>query len=73
MKKMFYLLFVPFLLLNSTHILAKGYYSYPENSYRTTGDTHYVRPYVKQDGTYVEGHESGNPGSGIHCHDNVCY
>ncbi len=34
--------------------------------------THYVDSYVRQDGTSVEGHMAGNPGSGIHCHDNVC-
>ena len=37
-----------------------------------SGGTHYVNGYTRSNGTYVEGHESGNPGSGIHCHDNVC-
>ena len=36
------------------------------------GGTHYVRGYTRSNGTYVEGHRSGNPNSGIHCHDNVC-
>jgi len=30
--------------------------------------THHVRAYTKSDGTYVRGHEAGNPGSGVHCH-----
>jgi len=37
------------------------------------GGTHNVRPYFKKDGTFVQGHRAGNPGSGIHCHDNICY
>jgi len=36
------------------------------------GGTHWVSSYSRSDGTYVQGHEAGNPGSGIHCHDNVC-
>lgn len=35
--------------------------------------THSVRPYIRKDGTFVQGHRAGNPRSGIHCHDNVCY
>lgn len=37
------------------------------------GNTHDVKPYFKKDGTYVEGHKSGNPRSGVHCHNNICY
>lgn len=37
------------------------------------GGTHSVRPYVRKDGTFVKGHRAGNPGSGVNCHDNVCY
>jgi hypothetical protein len=37
-----------------------------------SGGTHEVQSYYRGDGTYVEEHLSGNPGSGIHCHDNVC-
>jgi hypothetical protein len=36
------------------------------------GGIHNVRSYERTDGTYVESHLSGNPGSGIHCHYNVC-
>ena len=37
------------------------------------GGTHSVKPYVRKDGTFVQGHRAGNPGSGVHCHDNICY
>ena len=46
-----------------SNAFASDYYS---------GGTHYVEGYSRSDGTYVEGHEAGNPGSGIHCHDSVC-
>ena len=36
------------------------------------GGTHTVHTYTKRDGTVVKKHLSGNPGSGIHCHNNVC-
>jgi len=36
------------------------------------GGTHEVSGYSRSDGTYVQPHLSGNPGSGIHCHDDVC-
>ncbi|MBN2689730.1 MAG: hypothetical protein JXR42_03925 [Gammaproteobacteria bacterium] len=36
------------------------------------GDTHYVQSYTRGDGTYVQGHLAGNPGSGVNCHDNLC-
>lgn len=35
--------------------------------------THNVRPYFKRNGTYIQRHRAGNPRSGIHCHNNVCY
>ena len=34
--------------------------------------THTVETYNKSDGTTVYEHEAGNPGSGIHCHNNFC-
>lgn len=37
------------------------------------GNTHHVRGYTKNDGSYVPPHESGNPGSNVHCHNNECY
>lgn len=37
------------------------------------GRTHNVRPYFKKNGTFVQGHRAGNPGSGVHCRNNVCY
>ena len=37
------------------------------------GGTHSVKPYSKKNGTYVPEHRAGNPNSGIHCHNNVCY
>lgn len=54
--------------------MAKGgaHYAQPHVTRSSQGGTHYVRPYVKKNGTYVQGHLSGNPGSGIHCHNNVC-
>lgn len=33
---------------------------------------HYVHGYYRHNGTYVRGHYAGNPGSGIHCHNNIC-
>jgi len=60
MKKIIYMFLVAAILATSMPIFAKG-------------GVHYVRPYVKKNGTYVQGHLSGNPGSGIHCHNNVCY
>jgi len=39
----------------------------------TYSRTHSVRSYVRKDGTFVQGHLAGNPRSGVHCHDNVCY
>lgn len=36
------------------------------------GGVHYVNSYTKSNGTYVQGHLAGNPGSGIHCHNNIC-
>ena len=38
-----------------------------------TENTHHVEPYFKRNGSFVNGHRSGNPGSRIHCRDNVCY
>lgn len=37
------------------------------------GGTHYVRSYTKKNGTHIQGHQSGNPRSGVHCHGNFCY
>jgi hypothetical protein len=48
------------------------YQSSNVNAYAVSS-THDVRPYTKRDGTYVEGHKAGNPGSGVHCRNNVCY
>lgn len=50
----------------------RAYRESKENTFATE-NTHHVRPYFRRDGTYVHGHLSGNPGSGIHCRDNVCY
>jgi len=33
--------------------------------------SHHVRGYTRSNGTYVQGHEAGNPGSGVHYHNNV--
>ncbi len=41
-------------------------------AYDNGDGTHTVRSYTKSDGTYVEEHKSGNPGSGVHCKDNFC-
>jgi hypothetical protein len=73
MKKTLCAMLIAATLLVSFSILARGY-GHSSSSYRShsLGSTHYVRPYVKQNGTYVKGHLSGNPYSGVHCHDNVC-
>jgi hypothetical protein len=70
MKKSTCALLVSIVLLTPTALLANSY-SNPYGSYENEG-THYVQSYEKKDGTFVEGHRSGNPGSGIHCEDNVC-
>ena len=49
-------------LVSQSHAYSSGY-----------GRTHSVRPYFKKDGTFVQGHRSGNPGSGVHCHNDICY
>ena len=71
MKKIICACLATIALSASTSLFAYSNSNY--NDGYSESDTHYVRPYVKQDGTYVEGHRSGNPGSGVHCHDNVCY
>lgn len=55
---------------------AKHSYSYSNKSpkYGSSYEkTHRVRPYIKRDGTFVQGHRAGNPGSGVHCRNNTCY
>lgn len=71
MRKTYACLAIIFLLA-STSVMAGEYYNSYENN-NNIGETHYVRPYVKEDGTFVEGHRSGNPGSGVHCHGYSCY
>jgi hypothetical protein len=66
MKRVFYLWLIANLLLISSTAAAKAHYN-------KMGGTHYTRPYIKKSGTFVQGHHSGNPGSGIHCHDGICY
>ena len=41
-------------------------------AYDNGDGTHTVEAYTKSDGTFVQEHEAANPGSGIHCHGNVC-
>lgn len=62
-------------LLTSESYANRGYpYSYKTPRYGSVyGRTHTVKPYTKRDGTFVQGHRAGNPGSGIHCHNNICY
>jgi hypothetical protein len=64
MKKLGLVVVLLFTLLSSFSVLARGYHS--------SGGTHYVKSYVTKNGVHVAGHLSGNPGSGIHCHHNVC-
>lgn len=55
---------------------AKRSYSSPYSSPRYStgfGKTHSVRPYFKKNGTFVQRHRAGNPRSGVHCQNNVCY
>jgi len=57
----------------STHHYHYPHYSHYRNNYSyRSGGTHWVRTYRKRNGTIVQGHLSGNPGSGIHCHNNIC-
>lgn len=72
MKKIICAILLTATLLASFSILARGY-GHSSYGYHSSNSTHYVRPYVKQNGTYVKGHLSGNPYSGVHCHDNVYY
>lgn len=37
-----------------------------------SGSTHEVSGYTNSNGTYVAPHLSGNPGSGVHCKNNIC-
>lgn len=37
------------------------------------GRTHIVKHYFKKNGTFVQRHRAGNPRSGVHCHNNICY
>ena len=48
-------------------------YSYRGYGYYSHGSTHRVRPYTNKSGVYHSGHLSGNPRSGVHCHNNICY
>ena len=41
---------------------------YKLSAYRT----HSVRAYRTKKGVYHKSHISGNPGSGVHCHNNIC-
>lgn len=52
-----------------------GNYRLPKiPSYGSTyGNTHNVRPHFKKNGAFIQGHRAGNPRSGVHCHNNVCY
>ncbi len=63
------------LLPISSSYAKRGYsYSYKTPRYSSSyGNTHTVRPYLKKDGTFVQGHRAGNPGSGMHCKNNICY
>lgn len=67
MKKIICTILIATTLLTPFPIFAHGHSGYGMRS------TNYVRPYVKRNGTYVKGHLSGNPYSGVHCHKNVCY
>lgn len=65
-----------FLLMQVSFIShAKSYnYKYKTPKYGSNyGRTHTVRPYLKKNGTYVQRHRAGNPRSGVHCHNNICY
>lgn len=51
---------------------ARGYHMGRMPSYRSQGGIHSVRGYVTKRGSYHKPHLSGNPRSGIHCHNNIC-
>ena len=63
MKKVIYVHLAIVLLLTPLSIFARGY---------ADGDTHEVKTYERSNETVVEEHRAGNPGSGVHCHDNDC-
>lgn len=46
--------------------------SYIHGSPYPSRSTHWVKSYTTKNGVYHSGHLSGNPGSGVHCHENVC-
>ncbi|KTD68885.1 hypothetical protein Lste_2043 [Legionella steelei] len=77
MKSKIFLLSSLIFCFGSSNLLhAKSYrYHYPRTpKYGSSyGRTHTVRPYFKKNGTYVRRHRAGNPYSGVHCHNNVCY
>ena len=47
------------------------YYKSPRYSY-STGRTHNVRTHFRSGHGVIVGHRAGNPGSGVHCHNNIC-
>ena len=58
------------LILTSTLTLAR---EDKAPKYNSLGKTHTVRTYTKKNGTIVQQHRAGNPRSGVHCKDNICY
>lgn len=53
---------------------ARGFIHYPRFTHiSSAGSVHWVRPYTTRRGVYHRGHLSGNPYSGVHCHNNICY
>lgn len=56
-------------LLMTTAVYARSY-TY-KSSYGSHGSTHWVRPYVKKNGSYYQPHLSANPNSGLHYHNNI--
>jgi hypothetical protein len=72
MKKKIICYFLIILIFVSPTVMARGYHIGKISSHRSYSSTHTVRPYVTKRGSYHKAHLSGNPRSGVHCHNNVC-
>ena len=60
------------IFISATLLISTNAFAYEDYNYNNNINTHYVDGYTRSNGTYVEGHEAGNPGSGVHCHHNIC-
>jgi len=59
--------------LNPSYAKRYGYHLPRAPKFGSYSRTHSVRPYFKKNGTFIQRHRAGNPRSGVHCHNNICY